>query len=115
MPSEDQATRLNDIIKNCERIKRHTSDMTWNKFLLDEKTTDAVERCFERIAEASRKLGDRFDAAYPELKLLDLRGFGSILRHDYDSVSPGLLWKFIQERLPPLETMARAELAKLEG
>jgi|ETN07SMinimDraft_1059922.scaffolds.fasta_scaffold106202_2 uncharacterized protein with HEPN domain len=115
MPSEDPAVRFDDILKNIQRIRKHTSDMVRDEFLLDEKSIDAVERCFERIAEASRKLGNRYDSSYPELKLAGLRGFGNVLRHDYGDVRPELLWKFIQERLLPLEAMARAELAKLEN
>lgn len=115
MPSNQPAIRLADIIENAERIREYTSGLKYEEFLQDRKTMDAVERCFERIAEASRKLGNRFDDTYPELELRSLRGFGSVLRHDYDGVAPDLLWLFKERELPGLEAMARVELAKLES
>ena len=113
MPSNDPAQRLDDILENIGRIRAYTEGMDEAGFLQDIKTIDAVERCFERIAEAVRKLGDRFDADYPALDLPTLRGFGNVLRHDYDSVQPALLWGFVWDRLDPLEAMARKELKKL--
>lgn len=113
MPSKDPTRRLEDIRANVARIRRHVEGMDEAAFLADAKAQDAVERCVERIAEAARKLGDTFDAAYPGLDLPALRQLGSVLRHDYDSIQPVLLWGFAAKRLGPLETMAEKELAKL--
>ncbi len=115
MPSNDPAQRFDDILENIGRIRSYTEGMDEAGFLKDAKTKDAVERCFERIAEAIRKLGDQFDVDYPDLDLPALRGFGSVLRHDYDSVQPALLWGFVRDRLVPLEAMARSELDKLSA
>lgn len=113
MPSENPAQRLDDILENIRRIRAYTAAMDEAEFLGDGKCVDASERCLERIAEAARKLGDRFDADYPALNLPALRRLGSALRHDYDSMQPALLWGFIRDRLDPLEAMARSELDKL--
>lgn len=113
MPTERPAQRLRDIIANIGRIRDHVRGMDEKTFLEDGKTLDAVERCLERIAEASRKIGKRYDGDYPELHLAALRDFGSKLRHDYDVIEPRRLWGFARERLDPLEAMARTELAKL--
>ena len=113
MPSNDPAQCLDDILENIRRIRAYTEGMDEAGFLQDTKTIDAVERCFERIAEAARRLGDRLDSDYPALDLPALRGFGSVLRHDYGSVQPALLWGFARDRMEPLEAMARAELERL--
>ena len=112
MPSNDPAQHLDDILENIGRIRSYTEGMEEVGFLQDTKTIDAVERCFQRIAEAARRLEDRFDSDYPDLDLPALRGFGSVLRHDYDSVQPALLWGFVRNRLNPLEAMARTELER---
>ncbi len=111
MPSSDPVQRLEDIVENTRRIRDYTAGMDEAAFVNDPKTIDAVERCFQRIAEAVTKLGDRYDAAYPELDLVALRGFGHVLRHDYDSIQPKLLWGFVRDRVGPLEAMARKELS----
>lgn len=115
MPSDDPVQRLEDIRANAARIRAHVEGMGQAEFLRDAKTQDAVERCIERIAEAARKLGEAFDADYPGLDLPALRRLGSVLRHDYDSVQPALLWGFVANRLDLLEAMARKELARRAG
>lgn len=115
MPSDDPVQRLEDIRENIARIRAHVERMDETAFLRDAKAQDAVERCIERISEAARKLEDRFDADHPNLDLPALRRLGSVLRHDYDSIQPVLLWGFVRNRLDPLEAMARKELARFAG
>jgi uncharacterized protein with HEPN domain len=111
MPTNAPVLRFDDIVENIDRLRRHTDGMSETDFINDAKTIDATERCLERIAEAARKLGDAYDQTYPNLALPQLRKFGSILRHDYDTIQPVLLWRFVQDRLDGLEEMARVELA----
>ncbi|MEQ8804262.1 MAG: hypothetical protein RLO05_09050 [Rhodospirillales bacterium] len=59
-----------------------------------------------------RKIGPHYDGLYPDLALPDLRSFGSVLRHDYESIEPSRLWVFATVELVALESMARTELAK---
>ena len=115
MRSDDPSQRLDDIVENIGRIRRYVEGMDEAGFVGDTKTVDAVERCLERIAEAARRSGDRFDADYPGLDLPALRKFGSVPRHDYDSIQPALLWGFVRNRLDPLEAMARGERKKLNA
>lgn len=114
MPSEQPERRLRDILENAERIRTYTDGMTPEAFEADRRTVDAVERCFERICEAARKLGSRYDAAYPEIDLPELRRFGSKLRHDYEEIAPRRIWAFLK-RLDGLEDFARAEIHALRG
>jgi uncharacterized protein with HEPN domain len=110
MPTDDPGQRFEDMLENVRRIQSYTSGMNQADFLQDQKTIDAVERCLERIAEAARKLGDKYDGRYPELKLRELRNFGSVLRHDYDDIQPVLIWGFVTTLLSPIEEMARREI-----
>lgn len=109
MSSDRLVPRMADILDNIERIERHVRGTGESEFLGSELLIDGVERCLERIAEAARKIGDRLDQRYADLNLHRLRQFGSVLRDDYDSIRPGLLWDFIQNELPKLLTMARTE------
>jgi uncharacterized protein with HEPN domain len=112
MPSRQRDRRLNDIIENVDRIRRHVREMTLDEYLQNEKTRDAVERCLQRISEAAAKLGDLMDDRYPEVPWRDIRRFGNVLRHDYDEVDGVLLWRTIQERLDPLRHACAAELGR---
>lgn len=109
MSSDRVAQRLADILENIERIESHIRGTTKKKFLNDDLLNDGVERCLERIAEAARKIGDRFDDNYTEIDLHALRRLGSILRHDYDTIRPELIWDLVKNELPKLKDMAISE------
>jgi uncharacterized protein with HEPN domain len=109
MSSDHVAQRLADIFYNIERIENHIRGTTKTKFLDDELLNDGVERCLERIAEAARKIGDHFDDQYTNIDLPALRRLGSILRHDYDTIRPELIWDFVNNELPKLKKMAETE------
>jgi uncharacterized protein with HEPN domain len=108
-----RARRLRDIPANVDRIRRHTSGMTAARFLADEKTQDAVERCLERISQAARKIGDGLDAKYPDVAFHKLRQLGGVLRHGYDDFSADLAWISLTERLDTVEDACRRELAAI--
>jgi hypothetical protein len=52
---------------------------------------DAVERCFERICEAAKKLGSLAEELCPGIRWHGIRGFGNFLRHEYDGIELELL------------------------
>jgi len=115
MPTDDPEQRFEDMLENVCRIQSYTSGMNQAEFLKDQKTIDAVERCLERIAEAARKLGNKYDNRYPELNLRELGSFGNVLRHGYDNIQPELIWGFADTLLTPIEEMARQEIDNLKA
>lgn len=112
MPSRQIRVRLGDIKENIARIRLYTAELDEASFIKNSLVRDAVERCLERIAEAARKIGPALDPTYPELKLPNLRRFGSVLRHDCHIVDPGIVWRTIQERLDALDRMCERELSR---
>ena len=113
MPSRRPERRLQDIIDNIDRIRRYVADLDYERYLSDEKSRDAVERCFQRITEAAVKLGKSIDARHPDIPWRDIRGFGNVLRHEYDDVSHDLIWSTIQTRLDPLRRACEKEVLRL--
>ena len=112
MSSDRVAQRMADILENSERIENHVGGTKKVKFLNDDLLIDGAERCLERIVEAARKIGDRFDDQYTDINLHALRRLGSILRHDYDTIRPELIWDFVKNELPKLKEMAERECSK---
>jgi uncharacterized protein with HEPN domain len=113
LPSSKRLDRLNDIIDNCDRIARHVAGMSREAYFADEKTTDAVERCLQRISEAAYKLGTYIDEIYPGSPWKEARGIGNILRHKYDEVTNELIWTSIEEDVSRLRESAVKEIARL--
>jgi uncharacterized protein with HEPN domain len=104
LATEKPAQRIHDILANITSIEAYTKDLSEDTFSHNRMVVDAVERCLERIAEAARKLGLTFDSAMPEdVDLHAIRQFGSVLRHNYDTVDTGIIWNVVEKELPKLK------------
>ena len=109
MPTERPAQRIHDILENIASVEEYTRDLSAKTFAKTRMAVDAVERCLERIAESARKLGDQFDSAMPDnIDLLAVRQFGSVLRHDYDTVDTHIIWNVVEKELPKLKAAFEA-------
>jgi uncharacterized protein with HEPN domain len=86
VPSSDPIQRLQDILDNIARIEQHTAGVDFRVLSDQGKTRDAVERCLERISEASKKLGSLAETLCPGVPWPEFRGLGNFLRHEYDRV-----------------------------
>ena len=105
MSTDREALRLQDIIENIDRIENYVEGFDFGRFTADGRTVDAVERCLQRITEAVIKIGpERMAEISPRTPVDAVRGLGNMLRHDYDQVDLGTIWRTIRESLPDLRT-----------
>jgi uncharacterized protein with HEPN domain len=114
LPSERPIQRLNDILENIDWIIQYTVGHTFEMFAQDRRTRDAVERCLLRISEAARKLEGVVDEIASNQPWSDIRSLGNIIRHEYDSIDPAVIWKIVEDDLLPLEKAVEAAIKKLE-
>ena len=114
MPSNVPQSRFQDIIDNIDRIERHISGLTMERFCEDEKSLDAVERCFQRVTEAAIKLRPIAEELEPDQDWAAIRGFGNVLRHEYDHVAANIVWRFATENLSSLRDACARAIATLE-
>jgi uncharacterized protein with HEPN domain len=113
VPSSDPVQRFQDILENIGRIEKHTAGMdSSTAFMEDHKTYDAVERCLERISEASKKLGSVAEDLCPGIPWANLRP-GKFLRHEYDRIQGDRLWIMVERDLVPLKLAVAAALQAL--
>jgi uncharacterized protein with HEPN domain len=111
LPRRDWRLRIEDILDAIERVQRHTAGQGLAAFLADEKTIDAVARCFGIVGEAARHVPDDVAAAHPELPWAEMRAMRSVLVHAYFDVTNETLWKTAHEDLPGLVGLLRQLLA----
>jgi uncharacterized protein with HEPN domain len=102
LPSDNPLFRLADVLENIERIRTYTKSYTFDSFVSDPKCQDAVERCLLRISEAARKLQGVAAALVPDQPWSDIRAIGNVLRHEYDTINPNVIWHIIENDLGPL-------------
>ena len=60
MSKREPSLLLEDIIDSANKILEYTHDLSFEAFIKDSKTIDAVIRNFEIIGEAANRLPDNF-------------------------------------------------------
>jgi uncharacterized protein with HEPN domain len=114
LPSDKPLQRLNDILENIDWIIRYTRGQSFADFSQDRRTRDAVERCLQRISEAARKLEGVVDEMARDQPWSDIRSLGNVIRHEYDSIDSSVIWKIIEDDLPPLRKAVETAMKRLE-
>ena len=76
--------------------------MSFEDFLADERTLDAVVRNLEIIGEAAKNVPEEVRLCYPEIEWRKIAGLRDILSHTYFKISEAILWDVVQNKVPPL-------------
>ena len=100
MKRNNTALFLEDIKISFEKIFKYTDNLSYDEFINDDKTKDAVERNFEIIGEATKKLPSDIKDKYPNIPFRQIAGMRDKIIHDYFGVDYSILWQTIQNRLP---------------
>jgi uncharacterized protein with HEPN domain len=111
MSSEERAREaLGHVIENADQIALYIEGVSFDALRSDGMRRDAIERCLERIIEACGRFGqERLDRIVPGLLLHEVRGFGNRMRHEYDRINPGIVWRTATDTVPALrEACAKA-------
>jgi len=112
MPTPSQIARLTDIVEAVELIRNELASVTLQSLESDIRKRWLVERGIEIISEASRHLNRQLKSRHPEIPWSKVAGIGNVLRHEYERVAYDVLWRVVQDDLPPLEKICREELAR---
>jgi uncharacterized protein with HEPN domain len=103
----DYKVYLEDIIEAIERIRDYTNGLSFETFINDLKTVDAVNRNFGIIGEAVNKIPEEIKANYPNIDWYGIVGLRNILIHDYFKVDLEIIWDVIENKLSPLEKQVK--------
>ena len=96
------ADRLEHILVAIGTIQNALANKSLENLDADLMLRLAVERSFEIICEASRRIPDSVKAQQPEINWRRMSDFGNQLRHAYHRIEPRILWETAQRDLPPL-------------
>jgi uncharacterized protein with HEPN domain len=101
---------VNDILVSCDKILRYTAGLSFEDFIDDERTFDAVIRNLQLIGEAVKNLPDDLCDLYSEVEWRKIAGLRNILVHAYFTVENEIIWDVVQSKIPTL----RASIAKIQ-
>jgi len=104
---------LSDIQEAIRRIAEYTAGMTYQAFVEDTKTQDAVIRNLEIIGEATKNLSKGLRDRYPDVPWKGMAGVRDRLIHHYFGVNLDIVWQIVKDELPKvashLESILREE------
>ncbi|OAA24445.1 DUF86 domain-containing protein [Kosmotoga sp. DU53] len=93
---------IEDIIEAINRIMIYIDNLTYNEFLDDLKTQDAVVRNIEIIGEAAKMIPLHIRQKYSRIPWKEIAGTRDKLIHDYFGVNFDIVWAIIKNDLPEL-------------
>lgn len=102
MSNREALLLITDIIESGRKILLYTQELSYEQFIADDKTIDAVIRNFEIIGEAANRLPDEFKVQYPDIDWKRIRGFRNRIVHDYFGIDYAIVWRIKEEYLPEM-------------
>lgn len=102
MPLRDWLFRINDILDAVSAVRKYVAGMTYEDFIADRKTVDAVIRNLIIIGEAAVHIPEEICQTYQSIPWPDMRGMRNFVVREYFGVSDKILWDTVQVNLPPL-------------
>ena len=96
---------IEDILDSGNKILEYTRGLTFEEFIRDSKTIDAVIRNFEIIGEAANRIPDSYKEEHPQIDWHRIRGFRNRIVHDYFGIDYGIVWQIKESFLPQMLTL----------
>lgn len=99
----------------AQKILSYTSGMSFDDFISDDKTIDAVVRNFEIIGEAANRVPDDFKSDHPEIEWRRMTGLRNRIVHEYFGINYATVWKIKEENIPEMADFVQQAIDSLSG
>ena len=96
------------------RLFINVSNLSYDDFVKDNKTKDAVVRNLEIIGEAAKQIPLNIRKRYKDIPWVQIIGLRHRLIHGYFIVDYDIVWNIIKKELPDLKTKIKEILKDLE-
>lgn len=93
---------LCDIKEAIQRIDDYVGNLSFDEFMKNRKTQDAVVRNLEIIGEAAKILSVGLKRKHRDIPWKELAGLRDRLIHQYFGVNFDIVWRIIKQELPEL-------------
>lgn len=102
-----------DMAQAIRHIQAFTNGLTFDDYVNNILIVSAVERKFEVLGEAARRISTEFQQAHADIDWQRIIGLRNIISHRYDEVRQEILWAIIHSELAPLLTQIEELLPPL--
>jgi uncharacterized protein with HEPN domain len=100
---KDPAIYVRHILEAIANIEADIAGYDFERFRVDRRTRQLVERNLEILSEASRRLPNEYKDREVQISWRAIAGIGNVLRHDYHDTYPTILWETCRKDLKPLK------------
>lgn len=104
MSKRDNLLLVQDMLDSANKIQEYTKGFSFDDFIGDDKTIDAVVRNFEIIGEAATRIDPVFQIANSQVPWKKLKGYRNRLIHEYFGVDYQIVWDILSDDLSTLIT-----------
>lgn len=101
-PEERDVAYLWDMLQTASDILEFTQGLTFAEYASNKMLRMAVERGFQILGDAARRVNEQFKAEHPEIPWSAVVKHRNVVVHDYADLSLGRLWEVVQRDLPVL-------------
>ena len=95
-------------------VQAFVEGMSFETFVVDDKTTSAVIRKLEIIGEATKNVPEKIRQQYPQVPWRQMAGMRDKLIHAYFGVDYLLVWETVKDVIPPLLPIIKQILKERE-
>lgn len=95
---------LADIQDSLKQIEQYVHEYTFEQFVADRKTQDAVVRNLEIMGEAAKHISGSLRKRHPEVPWKSLAGVRDRIVHNYFGINYEIIWQIVTQELTQLET-----------
>ena len=96
---------IKDILDEMTNAENFLSDLGFDEFLKDTKTSYAVVRCIEIIGEATKNIPTNLKQKHKEIPWKKMAGMRDKIIHFYFGVKYQVVWSTIKEEIPQLKPL----------
>lgn len=108
------ALYVRDILQNMQDTQEFIQGLSYEQFVDDKKTFNAVVRSLEVIGEAAKHVPDNIRDKYPAVPWKEMAGMRDKVIHFYFGVDREAVWLAVQERIPAIRPLIEQVLQNLE-
>ena len=102
MPSRESIDRIRDILAAINRIDKRTAGVTFSEFEANDTIANACLYDFIIIGEAAINIDGELKSRYSQISWRLMGDMRNVIAHEYFQVELDIVWRTIQNYLPPL-------------
>ena len=108
MSRRDDRVSMVDMLIHAKEAVDLSGETSLNDLIEDRVMQLALQKLVEIVGEAANRVSEETQQRHQEIPWPQIIGLRNRLVHGYDDVNLDILWKIIQNDLPPLIEQLRA-------